>query len=87
MFRDIEMGGCCQQLHQNVVFSSINCIGECSGQNMTLPLGPPDQSRIGGARHSRVFVITLKFLALKKIGFSPVKNTSKPFFLVRTLQL
>jgi hypothetical protein len=28
----------------------------------------------------RVLVLTLKFLALKKTGFSPVKNTSQNFF-------
>jgi hypothetical protein len=41
-----------------------------------------------GVRHSRsrqrtdqrVLVLTLKFLALTKSGFSPVKNTSKIFF-------
>ena len=28
----------------------------------------------------RVLVLTLKFLALKKTGFAPVKNTSQIFF-------
>ena len=37
-------------------------------------------SRSQQRTHQRVLVLTLKFLALKKTGFSPVKNTSQDFF-------
>ena len=44
------------------------------------PKGGSNHSRSKQRTDQRVLVLTLKFLALKKICFNPVKNTSKIFF-------
>jgi hypothetical protein len=49
-----------------------------------------NHSRSQQRTDQRVLVLTLKFLALKKTGFSPVKNTSKnvlDFFYLYSMQL